>query len=340
MRLVYDIVPPRLLTATIRQFPFGENRLQAFLPNRPVEDIDYRFTSGRRANRAARVRAFDTPAQIGRRAGLTESRGSLPSISDMLPLSESEHLRLRRLTGTEGDLIRQGIFDDAYQAASAVANRIELLRGEALATGEIVIDEGGVQQAIDYGQPGDLQVAASTPWDDSAADILGDLLNWLEAYNDHGNDGAGTILTSTRIINLMLRNAEIRQLVHGSNGPQIVSIDALNGTLQAHGLPPVAAYNRRVHDANGEAVRVISEDTLLFLPDTEDGQGRLGETQLGVPEEAVQAVQAQQMAREDAPGLIAVTLRQDHPVLTATLVTSIALPVIEQPDRFLSAGVL
>lgn len=341
MRIVYDIVDTRQLTAVIRQFPFGENRLQAFLPNRSVEDIDYRFLTGRRTNRAATVRAFDTPARIGSRPGATERRGTLPSISEMLPLSESERLRLRRLTGTEGDLVRQAIYDDAFTAASAVANRIELLRGEALATGRIVIDENGVQQEIDYGQPADLRVSASTAWSDPAADILGDLLTWIEAFNDHGNDGAGTLLVSQRVLGLMLRNEAIRGLVQtGPNAPAIVSIDALNQTLVAHGLPPVAVYNRRVEDANGNAVRVIPEGTLLMLPDTTDGQGRLGETQLGVPEEAVAAVNARAIPREDAPGLIAVTLQQDHPVLTATLVTSIALPVIDQPERFLSATVL
>lgn len=344
MQLVYDLVDTPELIATVRAIIEREtqNRLRQYLPFRNVADIDYRFVQANRANHAASIRAFDTPAQRGRRPGATEKRGSLPAISEILDLTESERLRLRRLAGGSlGNLVRDNIFADAANAAQAVANRFELLRGEVLTTGQIVIDEGGVNQVIDYELPAELDVAAAVAWTDTVnADIIGDLFTWLEAYNDQGNDGAGVLVTSTRTRGLMLRNEGIQRLVYGPNaGGQIVTIEGLNQVLQAHGLPPVVTYDRKVEDAAGVEQRVIAEDRLLFLPGTGDAGRRLGETQMGVTEEAVTLAEARQISVDDAPGIVAVNLKQDHPVLTATLATAIGVPVLQNPNRLLTADV-
>jgi hypothetical protein len=347
MQIVYDLVDTAELTATVRAVieRETENRLRAYLPFRNVVDIDYRFVRVNRANHAASIRAFDTPAQRGRRPGATESRGSLPAISEILDLTESEKLRLRRIAGagagTIAAAIRDNVFADAATAAQAVANRLELLRGEVLSTGQIVIDEGGVNQVIDYEVPAELIVAAPVAWTDTVnSNPINDLFTWLEAYNDNGNDGAGVILTSDRVRNLLLRNEAVRQLAASSAGtPSIITPGVLNNVLEAHGLPPIVTYNRKVQDAAGVEQRVIAEDRLLFLPGTGDAGRRLGETQMGVTEEAVNAAEARRLTLDEAPGLVAVTLKQDHPSLTAVLATAIGLPVLQSPSRLLSADV-
>lgn len=344
MDFIFDLVDTQELIATVREVIEREsvNQLRAFLPYRSVEDIDYRFFRGERTNHAARVRAFDTPAQRGRRPGASERRGSLPAISEMLDLTESERIRLRRLAGGDvADIIRDNVFNDAAITAMAVANRLELLRGEVLSTGQIVIDEGGVLQTIDYEVPAELQVAAATPWTDTAnADIIDDLFTWDEARKDHGNGDAGAMITSTRVRNLALRNEGIQRLVYGANNVgQLVTVEQLNQVLAAHGLPPFVTYDRKVEDATGTEQRVIAEDMLIMVPGAGDAARRLGETQMGVTEEALAAVDARAIAVDDAPGLVAVTLQQDHPVLTATLSTCIGLPVLQQPDKVLQADV-
>jgi hypothetical protein len=350
MRILYDLVDTRELTVTARAVLERErqNRLRQYLPFRNVTDIDYRFLQINRANHAASIRAFDTPAQRGRRPGGSERRGSLPAISEIIDLTESESLRLRRLVGDQNGLagvVRENIFADAAIAAQSVANRLELLRGEVLSTGQISIDEGGVVQVIDYELPAELNVAAPVAWTDTVnADIIGDLFGWLEAYNDQGNDGAGVIVTSTRVLGLMVRNEGIQRIAYGPNASdRIVTPEALNQVLGAYGLPPVATYDRKVQDAAGVEQRVVAEDRLLFLPGTDDGGRRLGETQMGVTEEAVNAANEGPAARripiDEAPGLVAVTLKQDHPSLTATLATGIGLPVLQSPKRLLTADV-
>lgn len=346
MRTIYDLVDVDELTLVGRGVLEREvtNRLAAYLPFRSVTDIDWKTFKVGRANRAASIRAFDTPAQRGRRPAASTKRGSLPAVSELLDLTESETLRLRRLAGGElGNAIADNVFNDAVLCAQAVANRYELLRGEVLATGQIVIDEGGVDQAIDYEVPDDLIVTAAAGWDTEDAEPFTDLLSWFEAYNDHGNDGVGVLLTSTRVRGLMLRDPSIRALVRGV-GPGVptspLTPAELDAELSRQGLPPIATYDRKVEDAEGDLHRVIPQGQVMFLPGTGDAAGRLGETQMGVTEEAVNAVEAREISVDDAPGLIVLPLRQDHPPVTSVLATSIGLPVLSEPERLLTASVL
>lgn len=336
MRNVFDLVDTRELVATIRSLEFGRNELQRYLPNSEVVDIDFRLIRLDRLNRAAPIRAFDTPAPRGRRPGATEMRGALPPISEILDLTESERLRLRRLVGggDVGDLIAEAIFNDAALSAAAVANRLELLRGEAMWSGMIVIDENGVAQAVDYEIPALNKVAAPIAWTATNADIVNDFFTWQEQYVDEAGDGAVEALMSTRARSLALRNAGVRDLV-GTSAPQATP-QALNDVLEANGLPRIRVYDRKVEDATGVVQRVIPEDRVIFLPGDDN---RIGETQLGVTEEAVTLVNARELDLEDAPGLVAVTMVSDEPVRTSTKVAGIGLPVIDQPNRILTADV-
>lgn len=335
MRNVFDLVDTRELVATVRSLEFGRNELQRYLPNTEVVDIDFRLVRVDRLNRAAPIRAFDTPAPRGRRPGATELRGALPPISEILDLTESERLRLRRLIGggDVAELIADAIFNDAAITAAAVANRLELLRGEALATGMILIDENGVLQAVDYEIPADNKVVAPVAWT-GAADIVNDFFTWQEQYVDEAGSGAVEAVMSTRARSLALRNAGVRDLV-GTAAPQATP-QALNDVLEANGLPRIRVYDRKVEDATGVVQRVIPEDRVIFLPGDDE---RVGETQLGVTEEAVALVNARELDLDDAPGLTAVVMQADEPVRTSTKVAGIGLPVIDRPEAVLTADI-
>src|SRR5690606_21089403 len=129
---------------------------------------------------------YDTPARIGRRPGVTDRRGSLPPISEILPLSESERIRLRRLRGGAADTIRQSVYADAAIGAAAVADRVGLLRGAAPSAGQVNIDARGVTRVVHCGLPVDHLETAADDWTNvSTANILEELLGWRQTYIDN-----------------------------------------------------------------------------------------------------------------------------------------------------------
>ncbi|WP_108665154.1 major capsid protein [Euzebya rosea] len=341
MNLVTNLVPLDVLTATIRELEFGENELQAYLPNVMVEDVDYRFAEVSRSNRAARIRAYDAPPEVGKRPGVTERRGGLPPISEIYPLTESERVRLRRMRGGALDVIRRSVYTDSALGTSAIANRVEMLRGEALSTGEVVIDEGGVTVTIDFGVPSGSKKTAATAWTTvTGNDILTEELGWLAAYRLAAGGAPGEAVTSFQALSLMLRNAAVReQLSVGGTVPSIVTPSQLNDFRRSHGLPPIRVYDRQVEDADGNLQRVIAENKLVYLPGSgeTDPSRRVGETQWGVTEESAELAERQIIDADDAPGVVAVTLKDDLTSTTYTKVSGIALPVIKQPRKILTA---
>ncbi|SDI40965.1 Phage major capsid protein E [Sinosporangium album] len=343
MLLNTDYALPAELTGYVRaalaDMPVNQFQLARWLPNRTIDDLQYRFVRGGQGlAEAATFRAYDAESPIGRREGVTRVTGELPPISRKIRLGEYDRLRQRRADGQ----VRGRILDDARTMTRAVATRMELARGEALYSGKIMLDENGVIAEVDFGRKGSHMVAPATLWSNTgAATPLVNLLAWLDIYTATNGAGPGAILTSRRVMSLMMANAELRALVATTAGtPSVVSRDAINAVLQAYGLPPVHIYDTQV-SVNGSATRVIPDDRLLFLPapvDPDDfDSSELGATLWGTTAEALEPEYAIEDGEE--AGIVAGAYSTKDPVAVWTKAAAIGLPILANPDLTLVADV-
>lgn len=343
MFLNTDYIEPAELTgytrAALADLPINQFALAQWLPNRFVDDLEYRFNRGGEGLlEAAAFRAYDTESPIGSRPGLVRVAGELPPISRKVRMSEYDRLRQRKLE----DAIRGELMSDAVRLMRQIAARIELARGEALADGRITLDENGMSGEVDFGRDPGNTVSAATSWAASGGQPLTDLLNWRDAYIT-ANDGLepGAILTSKEVVAYMLRSQEIRELAASMAGtPNIVSRTLLNQVLEAHGLPPVYEYNVQVR-VNGSAQRVIPQDRLLLLPAPSDPNSEEG-TDLGA---SLWGTTAEAMSdsfgidETEAPGIVAGVYETADPVALWTKAAAISLPVMANPNLSFSADV-
>lgn len=347
--LIYDLADPQELQGFVRGVQQEQERnvfvLAQFLPNDNIDGIDWRVTKGElRDQDAAVVRSWDTPAPIGDRQGISRIMGELPPISKKMRLGEEERLRLRMLerAGDASEIISK-IFDDVSNLGRSVAARVELFRGEVLETGEINIDENGVEQSVDFGRKTEFDAAANTlagadKWSDhTGSDPVENLITWTAAYRDENGIDPALGLTSTAVINHLLRNDAIRALAATVAGaPQLVTRVHLAQVLSAFGLPPLVAYDTKVR-VNGTQVPVISADKVILLPPSNEPLGR---TFFGTTAEAIELQGAQQISADQAPGLTAVVEKTFDPVSTWTKVSAIALPTLVNPNLTFVAGVV
>ena len=344
MFLNTDFIDPVELTGYVREaqanLPINQFQLAQWLPNRPIDDLDYRFVSGGEGlTEAATFRAYDAESPIGSRPGVTRVSGELPPVSRKIRLGEYDRLRQR---GANGDAVREQILTDAERMTRAVSARMELARGDALVNGSVTINENGVVATVTFGRSGSHSVTPVTPWSTVAsATPLLDMITWRDVYRDTNGEDPGASLMSTTVLGYLLRNAEIRTLAASTSGtPAIVSQAALTAVMGAHGLPPIYVYDARVKVA-GVSTRIIAADKFLFLPaptgeDNPDGTD-LGATLWGTTAESLDPRYG--LDEGERPGIVAGAYNTEDPIAVWTKAAGIGLPILANPNLSLMADV-
>lgn len=344
MYLNTDYIAPAELSGYVRaalaDLEVNQFTLSRFLPDRPIDDLDYRFTRGGEGlAEAATFRNYDTPAPFGKRPGTQRVSGELPAISRQLRLGEYDRLRQR---AAGGDQVVNAIFADAVRMTRAVAARMELARGEALNTGAVAIDENGLTATADFGRKSTHSVTAAIQWTvltGTSATPLTDLISWSDTYRASNGEGPGVILTSQKVVRLMQRNPEIIAAITGAAAERTRVTNAeLTALLQSEGLPGIEVFDAQVN-VGGSATRIIPESQLLLLPapagspDATD----LGATLWGTTSESLDPAYGIEDGEE--PGIVSGVYRSDDPVALFTKAAGIGLPVLANPDLSFSADV-
>lgn len=337
MDLYTEYITPAELTGYAREAladrPENALQLSSRLPHQQVNDLVYRWNRGGGGlAEAASFRAYDAEPKFGRREGLTRMTGELPPIGQQYLLGEYDSLRLRNA----GQEIRDLLLNDAARIARAIDTRFEFARGQALVEGKVTLAEDGVMAEVDFGRKSEHSVAPANLWSESDATPLSDLQSWRDVYVETNGQAPGELLTSTRVVNYMLRNAEIRSMLLpvGSTVLQ-VKLSDMNALLIDFDLPPVTKYDARAIDVTGASRRIIADDKLLFLPPS---GVQLGATLWGTTLEAQEPEYG--IAAGDHPGLVVGAFKQKTtPIRVFTIGAAIGIPLLGDPDLSFVADV-
>ena len=328
---IIDLVPnlkPTILAA--RQVRDANNTLARYLPNRSVMAISYRLGRRQRFDQTVKVRAFGAPAVPIKRPGILEVRGDLPALTPIINLSESdlndEFILAQQLAGLNVDWAPY-VDSCAALAALTIDNTLEVMRGQVLSTLELTLaTDDDNTYGVDFGADTANQViTVATAWDDgaTAAQKFEDLKSAHSVYKAKRGAPAGIMLT-TEAVYVDLLNA-----LQTMFPQQPVGQDQLSAYLANQRLPQVETYDRQLGNEDGTYTRVYPEGTLTFLPAADDP---LGETQLGITQEAVQQVQERVLAPAEAPGITIVTLGDNNPVTRAVKGAAVGMPVLRDID--------
>ena len=349
--LVYDLADPRELVGEARGTLWGldasQFTLARFLPRQEDATLEYRVTRETGGGlEAATYRAFDTESAIGRRPGVVRVRGELPPVSKKIPLTEYERLALEALgnSGNGAAAMVRAHYNDARRMATNVAARIELARGQALYDGKVTMNERGINLAVDFALPAEHRVAPAVLWSNTADAVpVDDMLLWLDTYLPSNNGRRpGLALTSTRVMQYLLRNEQFQRLARGEVTGDLLTNEGLRSVLAAFGLPPIEVYDQQITNHAGVTARVIPDDRFIWLPEPGGAAGSdavVGETLFGVTAEALELAGEGYLTPSEVPGIVAVQHRTTSPVTRWTEAVAIALPVLRQPQRILTADV-
>lgn len=342
MALWTDIITPAELTgyarAALEDYEQNKGTLARWLPNRTVADIAVRFLKGDTGLvDVATFRAYDAEPTIGKAPSGKRMTIELPAIGQNIPVTEYNQIRLR--TGNASDQqVLAGIQATTKRVAIAVSDAIEALRGVALQTGKSTVS-GFMDD--DWSRTGGHTVTAGTTWATATTDALGDLTTWSDTYTNANGEAPGALLMSTRVLRLLSALNQFKtQLLNSASRP--ATIQDVQNTVQAAGLPPIYVYDRRVSVA-GSATKVLSDDRVFLLPapvDPNDSEGtQLGATFWG---QTLTSTDPDWSIQDgDQPGLVAGVYRNPKPPMIAEVISdAIAEPVLTNPDLSFVADVI
>lgn len=308
------------------------NLLAAVLPNQSVfgQSIDV-LKGGNGFNEVAEFRAYDSEASFGDGGeDVEEITVKLPPLGQQSRISELDQLK------AFGNGDRQLLEDMRLRAAKArgraVAERMELARGQVLQTGMAAINENRFKKTIDFDRDASMTVTAGTLW--GTGTPLTDIDAWVEAYSDLNGYKPENLIVSTAIRTAMKKNPEVVASIHGENAKQRVTNAQLNDFLIEEGLPALAVYDKQVRKG-GQQIRVIDEAVAVFTPPV---AADAGVTAWGTTLESLEADYA--IASGELPGIVVAALKSRNPIGVYAHAAAIGLPVLKNANAFMAATVL
>lgn len=283
---------------------------------------------------AAMVHAFDTEAHIGTRP--TAQKTTIEKLLIKEKINQTERVSILKNKGvSEAQSLLQYIFNDMGRMAENVKTRTEVAKQEVIATGQMTVNENGLNFSIPYGVPDDH--FSTLNWDDPDHDILGDLQSITDFAHSIGKT-PNRAKTSSAVLLKMRKNTAIQKAIGGiyMQGvlPGIAQINAL--LMENYGFIIVtndAMYNYENADGTKSSARYFDRNTFSLYQlgaNGAIGTGLWGPT----PEEGDTWVE------KSAKQFITITQWSEHdPVAIWTKASGLFIPVLPDPNGLFIAKV-
>ena len=329
MALWTDVISPADLTGFSRTGADAydaQGTLATILPNQQVDDVTFSWKVNERSNDVAQYRSFDAETPIGTSAGLEEVVAKLAPVGLKKLLSEYDQLRRRGANSPE--TVQAAADRLASEVTKATVDRVERLRGEALVTGKLALNENGVKQNVDFGRRADFTktLTGTDLWSDAAADPIADIEAWRAEYVAENGEEPTDIIVSGRVFSALTKSDAVRGYF-GNSAPTLLTRDAVNSIVTSYGLPALSVSDRLVG-----GTRVIADNKVVMA------SRNAGATVWGTTVEAEDPRYS--LSAGDLPGLVVGAYKEDDPAVVWIRANAITLPVLANSNLTISATVL
>lgn len=339
MALITEYATPYELTLTARVGAEEAERnrvsLSEVLPNQDVQGTSITVRKGTNGlNEIAEFRAFDAETSFGAMAGEgDEVTFSLPPLGQQARVSEADQLKIRN--NYTNDAVATAQLRVAKQLGAAVADRIELARGQVLQTGKFEANENRFKATLDFERAAKLTITSGIDWSNAAtATPIQDISDWVELVLEESGEMPEKIVMSRQARAIVKKAAEVKALAGGEAGPARVVTDAqLDAILAAENLPTVMQYDRKVRK-RGQLVDVIDPGTIIMVP---EAAAQAGVTAWGTPLEAYDAEYG--IPVDEYAGIVVGAQKGFNPSGLYLNAAAIGMPVLQNANAFLSAKV-
>ena len=164
-----------------------------------------------------RLSAYDSKSIRRDRKGFEKFATEMPFFKESMYIDEELRKNLNTMLQTNNEeLVNQiltRIFDDEIQLINASYVTLERMRMEALTTGTITLASNGQAYSYDYGLEASQKKTVAKSWSDESADILGDIISYVEEMKAKGIEITRAVCNSS-VAKLFRTNTAIKNAVY------------------------------------------------------------------------------------------------------------------------------
>lgn len=311
-----------------------QDDLLSFVPDEPIYDIEFAANVVKNSSQMAAMIGFGAEPPVRDKDEVARVMGEVAKFGGKNIVTEVELLKLHNpRSEQEFKSIVDRITADGAKLVQETRDRINLTKLQMLATGQVTYDDNNVKVALDFTEyiPEEQKIVLTggDTWANPEHDVIGDLLEWNNAYEANNGKQADAIYLSRKVQALLLKNSVIVAEAGAANGRTRVSNEELNSVLGGYGLPPVRVVKKtsaRVKPygaADFKTIEVFPENRVLFV-----SQGaanfKLGPT----------------VENNYQPGIVLQAYDKFEPIQSILRTVAAGFPVLEQPSLVLYADVL
>ena len=232
----------------------------------------------------AQFHAFDVEAQQTVRVPIDTHNIEKGLIK--VKINQSERLRALIRSGVQGnDALFRYVMQDGYNLSDQVFTRTKVAKNEALATGQLTINENDLSLTVDYGVPSankshSIVVSASS-------DVPAQIQAIIDAATQQGVT-LNTIVTSRKVLNQLRGNKSVQTVINGTIGQgATVSRSAFDAWMSAEfGIDRIILNDLTYNADNGIDMatgkpkltirRYFPQDKITFLATNQAGRVGVG----------------------------------------------------------------
>lgn len=283
---------------------------------------------------ALRPSSYDAKAIRRDRQGIDQYTTTMPFFKESKYIDEEMRQDLNNVIAANNaevvNAILTNIYDDAAELIDASEIALERMRMEMLSTGTITLSDNAQSFEYDYLLDASTQkVNASADWATASTDIIGDIVKVVEDAKARGVNITRAVCNSSVAKNFRTNNALKNAIYVFAGGTvPVTTARALDYIYNETGVRFYVYDNVYVNAANGQTVKYIPDDTVVFMAD-----GILGNTNMGTTPEESDLINNLNAEVAIVNGGVAVTTSQTvDPVNTETKVSMVALPSFERAN--------
>lgn len=281
--------------------------------------------------------AYDVAALKRDRIGFEKVATEMPFFKESMMIDEELRQQLNMVleSGNRAyiDSIMKRVFNDEMSLLRGARAQRERMRMSLITTGGISISANGQDYEYDYGLKDYQQKTVSVSWSDPDADIISDILNWMDIVEDESGTRPERAVTNNETVKYFMKNKLIRNGIWGNDSTAPASKEKVLAYVTNETKLSFAFYSKKFVDEFGQKKKYIPDDVFTLLPSGKLGTGWFGTT----PEQSdLMAGTAANVAITDT-GVAVTTSKKVDPVNVDTKVSMIYLPSFERIDEILIA---